>query len=149
MVQFDQLYWCVSIDISQSLALRRGRENDYVINLDGQHKMFQDSMLRKCLVRKTVDDGLMIGCGCRHLEIATGWMAENGSLEKPGTCEERSDDIKYCPLRATQTWEDVKAIKAPHLAHFSLNSYIFIIFEVCSKSPLYKDVKTPKNTIYT
>ena len=70
--------------------------------------MFQDNMLRKYLVRKTVDRGLMIGCGCRHLEIATGWMAENGSLEKPDTCEERSDDIQYCPLRATQTWEDVK-----------------------------------------
>ena len=84
------------------------RENDYVINLDGQHKMFHANMLRKYLVRKTIDNGMVILCGCRHLEIATGGMAENDSLEETDTCEERSDDIKYCPLRATQTWKDVK-----------------------------------------
>ena len=39
--------------------------------------------------------------------LATGGMAENESLEVPGTYEEMSDDIKYCPIRATQTWEDV------------------------------------------
>ena len=89
-------------------SLDKLRENDYVINLDGQHKMFHANMLRKYLVRKTIDNGMVILCGCRHLEIATGGMAENDSLEETDTCEERSDDIKYCPLRATQTWKDVK-----------------------------------------
>ena len=88
--------------------IKKVRENDYVINLDGQHKMFHANMRRKYLVRKTIDKGMVILCGCRHLEIVTGGMAENDSLEEPDTCEERSDDIKYCPLRATQTWEDVK-----------------------------------------
>ena len=87
--------------------IKKVRENDYVINLDGQHKMFHANMLRKYLVRKTIDNGMVILCGCRHLEIATGGMAENDSLEETDTCEERSDDIKYCPLRATQTWKDV------------------------------------------
>ena len=35
-------------------------------------------------------------------------MAENDYLEGPDTREERSDYIKCCPLRATQTWKDVK-----------------------------------------
>ena len=91
--------------------IKKVRENDYVINLDGQHKMFHANMLRKYLVRKTIDNGMVILCGCRHLEIATGGMAENDYLEETDTCEERSDDIKYCPLRATQTWKDVKISK--------------------------------------
>ena len=37
----------------------------------------------KYLVMKTVDKGTVIGCGCRHLEIATGGMAENHSHEEP------------------------------------------------------------------
>ena len=98
-----EMQWQGPFDI-----IKKVRENDYVINLDGQHKMFHANMLRKYLVRKTIDKGMVILCGCRHLEIATGGMAENDSLEEPDTCEERSDDIKYCPLRATQTWEDVK-----------------------------------------
>ena len=97
-----EMQWQGPFDI-----IKKVRENDYVINLDGQHKMFHANMLRKYLVRKTIDKGMVILCGCRHLEIATGGMAENDSLEEPDTCEERSDDIKYCPLRATQTWEDV------------------------------------------
>ena len=72
------------------------RENDYVLNLDGQHKMFHANMLRKYLLRKTIDKGMVIVCGCRHLEIATGGMTENDSLAEPDSCEERSDDIKYC-----------------------------------------------------
>ena len=88
--------------------IKKVRENDYAINLDGQHKMFHANMLRKYLVRTTIDNGMVILCGCRHLEIATGGLAENDSLEETDTCEERSDDIKYCPLRATQTWKDVK-----------------------------------------
>ena len=55
-----------------------------------------------------MDKGMVILCGCRHLEIATGGMADNDSLEEPDTGEERSDAIKYLPFRATQTWEDVK-----------------------------------------
>ena len=98
-----EMQWQGPFDI-----IKKVRENDYVINLDGQHKMFHANMLRKYLVRKTIDNGMVILCGCRHLEIATGEMAENDSLEETDTCEERSDDIKYCPLRATQTWKDVK-----------------------------------------
>ena len=98
-----EMQWQGPFDI-----IKKVRENDYVINLDGQHKMFHANMLRKYLVRKTIDNGMVILCGCRHLEIATGGMAENDSLEETATCEERSDDIKYCPLRATQTWKDVK-----------------------------------------
>ena len=98
-----EMQWQGPFDI-----IKKVRENDYVINLDGQHKMFHANMLRKYLVRKTIDNGMVILCGCRHLEIATGGMAENDSLEETVTCEERSDDIKYCPLRATQTWKDVK-----------------------------------------
>ena len=98
-----EMQWQGPFDI-----IKKVRENDYVINLDGQHKMFHANMLRKDLVRKTIDKEMVILCGCRHLEIATGGMAENDYLEEPDTCEERSDDIKYCPLRATQTWEDVK-----------------------------------------
>ena len=71
------------------------RENGYVINLDGQQKMFHVNMLRKYLVRKTIDKGMVILCGCRHLEISTGGMAENDSLEETDNSEERSDDIKY------------------------------------------------------
>ena len=70
--------------------------------------MFHANMLQKYLVTKSIDKAMVILCGCRHLEIATGGMAENDSLDGPDTCEERSDDIKYCPFRATQTWEDVK-----------------------------------------
>ena len=98
-----EMQWQGPFDI-----IKKVRENDYVINLDGQHKMFHANMLRKYLVRKTIDNGMVILCGCRHLDIATGGMAENDSLEETDTCEERSDDIKYCPLRATQTWKDVK-----------------------------------------
>ena len=98
-----EMQWQGPFDI-----IKKVRENDYVINLDGQHKMFHANMLRKYLVRKTIDNGMVILCGCRHLEIATGGMTENDSLEETDTCEERSDDIKYCPLRATQTWKDVK-----------------------------------------
>ena len=98
-----EMQWQGPFDI-----IKKVRENDYVINLDGQHKMFHANMLRKYLVRNTIDNGMVILCGCRHLEIATGGMAENDSLEETDTCEERSDDIKYCPLRATQTWKDVK-----------------------------------------
>ena len=98
-----EMQWQGPFDI-----IKKVRENDYVINLDGQHKMFHANMLRKYLVRKTIDNGMVILCGCRHLEIATAGMAENDSLEETVTCEERSDDIKYCPLRATQTWKDVK-----------------------------------------
>ena len=98
-----EMQWQGPFDI-----IKKVRENDYVINLDGQHKMFHANMLRKYLVRKTIDNGMVILCGCRHLAIATGGMAENDSLEETDTCEERSDDIKYCPLRATQTWKDVK-----------------------------------------
>ena len=98
-----EMQWQGPFDI-----MKKVRENDYVINLDGQHKMFHANMLRKYLVRKTIDNGMVILCGCRHLEIATGGMAKNDSLEETDTCEERSDDIKYCPLRATQTWKDVK-----------------------------------------
>ena len=58
------------------------RENDYVINLDGQHNMFHANMLRKYLVRKTVDKGMAILCGCRHLDIPTVGMAENDYLER-------------------------------------------------------------------
>ena len=36
--------------------------------------MFHANMLRKYLVRKTIDKGMVIVCGCRHLEIATGGM---------------------------------------------------------------------------
>ena len=97
-----EMQWQGPFDI-----IKKVRENDYVINLDGQHNMFHANMLRKYLVRKTIDNGMVILCGCRHLEIATGGMAENDSLEETDTCEERSDDIKYCPLRATQTWKDV------------------------------------------
>ena len=97
-----EMQWQGPFDI-----IKKVRENDYVINLDGQHKMFHANMLRKYLARKTIDNGMVILCGCRHLEIATGGMAENDSLEETDTCEERSDDIKYCPLRATQTWKDV------------------------------------------
>ena len=70
------------------------RENGYVINVDGKHNMFYAHMLLKYLVRKTVDKGMVIVCGSRYLEIATGGMAENNSLEEPDTCEEKSDDIK-------------------------------------------------------
>ena len=98
-----EMQWQGPFDI-----IKKVRENDYVINLDGQHKMFHANMLRKYLVRKTIDNGMVILCGCRHHEIATGGMAENDSLEETDTCEERNDDIKYCPLRATQTWKDVK-----------------------------------------
>ena len=98
-----EMQWQGPFDI-----IKKVRENDYVINLDGQHKMFHANMLRKYLVRKTIDNGMVILCGCRHLEIATGGMAENDSPEETDACEERSDDIKYCPLRATQTWKDVK-----------------------------------------
>ena len=98
-----EMQWQGPFDI-----IKKVRENDYVINLDGQHKMFHANMLRKYLVRKTTDNGMVILCGCRHLEITTGGMAENDSLEETDACEERSDDIKYCPLRATQTWKDVK-----------------------------------------
>ena len=98
-----EMQWQGPFDI-----IKKVRENDYVINLDGQHKVFHANMLQKYLVRKTIDNGMVILCGCRHLEIATGGMAENDSLEETDTCEERSDDIKYCPLRATQTWKDVK-----------------------------------------
>ena len=94
-----EMQWQGPFDI-----IKKVRENDYVINFDGQHKMFHANMLRKYLVRKTIDKGMVIFAD----EIATGGMAENDSLEEPDTCEERSDDIKYCPLRATQTWEDVK-----------------------------------------
>ena len=52
------------------------------------------NMLRKYLVRKTIDNGMVILCGCRNLEIATGGMAENDSHEETDTCEERSDDIR-------------------------------------------------------
>ena len=97
-----EMQWQGSFDI-----IKKVTENDYVINLDGQHNMFHANMLRKYLVTKTIDKAMVILCGCRHLEIATGGMAENDSLEEH-TCEERSDDIKYCSLRATQTWEDVK-----------------------------------------
>ena len=75
--------------------LNKVMENDFVINLDVQHNMFHANMLRKYLVRKTIDKGMVILCGCRHLEIATGGMAENDSLEEADTCEERGDDIKY------------------------------------------------------
>ena len=98
-----EMQWQGPFDI-----IKKVRENDYVINLDGQHKMFHANMLRKYLVRKTIGNGMVIRCGCRHIEIATGGMAENDSLEETDTCEERSDDIKYCPLRATKTWKDVK-----------------------------------------
>ena len=98
-----EMQWQGPFDI-----IKKVRENDYVINLDGQHNMFHANMLRKYLVRKTIDNGMVILCGCRHLEIATGGMAENDSLEETDAREERSDDIKYCPLRATQTWKDVK-----------------------------------------
>ena len=57
------------------------RENDYVINLDAQHKMFHANMLRKYLVRKTINKGMVIICGSRHLELATGGMAESDYLE--------------------------------------------------------------------
>ena len=97
-----EMQWQGPFDI-----IKKVRENYYVIHLDGQHKMFHANMLRKYLVRKTIDNGMVILCGCRHLEITTGGMAENDSLEETDTCEERSDDIKYCPLRATQTWKDV------------------------------------------
>ena len=98
-----EMQWQGPFDIIKQVI-----ENDYVINLDGQHKMFHANMLRKYLVRNTIDNGMVILCGCRHLEIATGGMAENDSLVEKDSCEERSDDIKYCPLRATQTWKDVK-----------------------------------------
>ena len=35
-------------------------------------------------------------------------MAEHDSLAEPDPSEERCDDIKYCPLRATQAREDIK-----------------------------------------
>ena len=63
--------------------LKKERENDYVINLDGQHKMFHANMLRIYIVRKTIDKGMVFFCGCRHLEIATGGMAEDDYLELP------------------------------------------------------------------
>ena len=62
-----EMQWQGPFDI-----IKKVRENDYVINLDGQHKMFHANMLRKYLVRKTIDKGMVILCGCRHLEIATG-----------------------------------------------------------------------------
>ena len=64
-----EMQWQGSFDI-----IMKVRENDYVINLDGQHKMFHANMMRKYLVRKTIDKGMVILCGCRHLEIATGGM---------------------------------------------------------------------------
>ena len=79
-----EMQWQGPFDI-----IKKVRENDYVINLDGQHKMFHANMLRKYLVRKTIDNGMVILCGCRHLEIATGGMAENDSLEETDTCEEK------------------------------------------------------------
>ena len=84
-----EMQWQGPFDI-----LKKVREKDYVINLDGQHNMFHANMLRKYLVRKTIDKGMVIVCGCQHLEIATGGMAENNSLEEPDTCEGRSDYIK-------------------------------------------------------
>ena len=43
-----EMQWQGPFDI-----IKKVRENDYVINLDGQHKMFHANMLRKYLVRKT------------------------------------------------------------------------------------------------
>ena len=63
-------------------------ENDYVINLDGQQKMFHANMLRKYMARKIIDKGMAIRCACRHLGIATGGIAKNDYLEEPDTCEE-------------------------------------------------------------
>ena len=76
-----EIQWQGPLDI-----LMKVRVNDYVINLDGQHNMFHANMLRKYIVRKTIDKGMVILCGCRQLEIATGGMAENDSLEYPDSC---------------------------------------------------------------
>ena len=72
-----EMQWQGPFDI-----VKKVRGNDYVINLDGHQKMFHANMLRKYLVRKTMDKGMVILCGCRHLEIATGGMAENDSVKK-------------------------------------------------------------------
>ena len=93
------------------VIIKKVRENDYVIDIDGQNKMFHANMLRKYNTRKPVEEGMLFLCGSRHLEIVVGGVAEcdpvsidNHEYLGKSTCE----DIKYCPLRATQTWEDVK-----------------------------------------
>ena len=69
-----EMQWQGPFDI-----VKKVRENDYVINFDRQHKMCSRHMLRKYLVRKTIDKGMVILCGSRPLEIATGGIGERFS----------------------------------------------------------------------
>ena len=57
-------------------VIKKVRENDYVIDLDGQNKMFHANMLRKYNTRKPVEEGMLFLCGSRHIEIVVGGVAE-------------------------------------------------------------------------
>ena len=78
------------------------RENDYVIDIDGEIKMFHANMLRKYDTRKP--EGMLFLCGSRHLEIVVGGVPECDPVSSDNhedLGESTREDITYCPLNWT------------------------------------------------
>ena len=125
--------------------VKKVRENDYVIDIAGSHKMFHANMLCKYHIRKTVEQGMVFMCGNRHLEITdVGEFVDEmtvSSIEEDNDGVEENDDIKYCQLRDTQTWEDVKISKdlteeQRHEVRELLEEYSDVLTDIPGKTDL-------------
>ena len=107
--------------------------------------MFHANMLRKYHIRKTVEQGMVFMCGYRHLEITNvGESADEvsvSSIEEDNDRVKENDDIKYCQLRDTQTWEDVKISKdlteeQRHEVRELLEEYSDVLTDIPGKTDL-------------
>ena len=101
-----EMQWQGPFDI-----IMKVRENDYVINLDGQYKMFHANMMRKYLVRKTIDKGMVILCGCRHLEIATGGMGRTMLLKSQIPVKKGVMILNIVHSEPHRRWKMSKSVK--------------------------------------
>ena len=70
-----------------------------MIDITGNHKMFHANMLRKYNTRMTVELGMVMMCGSRHLELIDG----GDSIDETPVCdtlddgiETEGEEIKYC-----------------------------------------------------
>ena len=79
--------------------IKKVRENDYVLDMNGREKTFHANMLKKYLERMPVTVGSVCAIGSLNLEIATSGITEESDYFK--------SEIAHCPLDAKESFEDV------------------------------------------
>ena len=86
-------------------VIKKGYENDYLLDIDGKLKTFHANMLKKYVERKPMISGAVVVCnGSLQLEIVQGSV-----IDQVKESEEMTDvETMCCPVTQKETWVDVK-----------------------------------------